>query len=621
MAQETNQLQIISKPVLIENEIISSANKDSNGEVCAGLIVIHDMEGLTYDSYNKIVKITSNPGRDLLFISTTEQVVTIFKSGYQPLKLVFNELGIKLKSGEVWQIKVTGDKKTNLLPINFIITDKKEKPIKDATIIIDGLDKSTEKTPLLNIGKHNLVIQKTGYRALNTEITVTEKDVLFSFTLTAIELMVVEIISEPNEAAIYIDGVNEGVTNLPVFRYPSIYKLRLSKSGYLDIEKEIEVKEGSENKFTFNLVKNISSLRLTVTPADAEVEINNKSYGQSRNIEMAPGSHLLVIKKTGYREVRETINLLLNQPLSKTIGLEPIIGNLQIRILPMEAEGKLLKDGKEIARWNGAKIIKDLIIGSYTLEARLDGYERITKEINITEDKTIIEDIKLNSVVVSKPAMASKIDNMVYVEGGEFMMGSESGSSDEKPVHKVVVKSFYIDKYEVTQSEYEKVMGNNPSYFKNPSAPVEQVSWNDAVAYAQKIGKRLPTEAEWEYAARGGNKSKGYKYSGSNSIGDVAWYDSNSSSKTRPVGTKEPNELGIYDMSGNVWEWCSDWYSDTYYSSSPLTNPTGPSSGTYRVLRGGSWVTDDIYCRVAFRVRSYPTYRLYSVGFRCVQDK
>lgn len=209
MAQETNQLQIISKPVLIENEIISSANKDSNGEVCAGLIVIHDMEGLTYDSYNKIVKITSNPGRDLLFISTTEQVVTIFKSGYQPLKLVFNELGIKLKSGEVWQIKVTGDKKTNLLPINFIITDKKEKPIKDATIIIDGLDNSREKTPLLNIGKHNLVIQKTGYRALNTEITVTEKDVLFSFTLTAIELMVVEIISEPNEAAIYIDGVNE----------------------------------------------------------------------------------------------------------------------------------------------------------------------------------------------------------------------------------------------------------------------------------------------------------------------------------------------------------------------------------------------------------------------------
>jgi formylglycine-generating enzyme required for sulfatase activity len=219
-------------------------------------------------------------------------------------------------------------------------------------------------------------------------------------------------------------------------------------------------------------------------------------------------------------------------------------------------------------------------------------------------------------------------EGMIFVEGGEYLMGSENGDGDEKPVHKVMVNSFYIDKYEVTQREYEKVMGNNPSYSKNPSAPVEQVSWNDAVAYAQKIGKRLPTEAEWEYAARGGNKSRGYTYSGSNTIGDVAWYGSNSRGTTRPVGTKQPNELGIYDMSGNVWEWCSDWYSDTYYSSSPLTNPTGLSSGTYRVLRGGSWDNLDLNCRVANRLRDdpasrdvIPTIRSYYYGFRCVQDK
>jgi formylglycine-generating enzyme required for sulfatase activity len=134
-----------------------------------------------------------------------------------------------------------------------------------------------------------------------------------------------------------------------------------------------------------------------------------------------------------------------------------------------------------------------------------------------------------------------------------------------------------MDATEVTQAEYRKVMGKNPSHFSGcDDCPVEQVSWNKANEYAKKVGKRLPTEAEWEYAARGGNKSKGYRYSGSNGIDAVGWYDDNSSGKTHPVAQKQPNELGLYDMSGNVWEWCSDWYGS--YSSSPQNNPQGPNS-------------------------------------------
>ena len=215
--------------------------------------------------------------------------------------------------------------------------------------------------------------------------------------------------------------------------------------------------------------------------------------------------------------------------------------------------------------------------------------------------------------------------DMVYVKGGTFTMGAtaEQGSdaqSDEKPTHSVTVSDFYIGRYEVTQAQWKAVMGSNPSYFKGDNLPVEWVSWDDIQEFIKKLnaktGKRfrLPTEAEWEYAARGGNKSKGYKYSGSNSVYDVAWYYSNSDNKTHPVGQKRPNELGIYDMSGNVFEWCQDW--DGNYSSSSQTNPSGPSSGTFRVLRGGCWVDYSSYSRVSYRLSLTPGSRKNGSGFR-----
>ena len=205
--------------------------------------------------------------------------------------------------------------------------------------------------------------------------------------------------------------------------------------------------------------------------------------------------------------------------------------------------------------------------------------------------------------------------DMVSVAGGTFTMGatSEQGGeavSDEKPTHKVTLSDYMIGKTEVTQELWQAVMGSNPSYFKGDNLPVEQVSWNDCQEFIKKLNSlsglnfRLPTEAEWEYAARGGNKSKGYKYSGSNDIGSVAWYVGNSSSKTHEVATKYPNELGLYDMSGNVWEWCSDWYGS--YNSGSQTNPKGPSSGSDRVCRGGGWGGNARFCRVSDRYCSDP---------------
>ena len=240
-----------------------------------------------------------------------------------------------------------------------------------------------------------------------------------------------------------------------------------------------------------------------------------------------------------------------------------------------------------------------------------------------------------NATTEQKRILGKLIDDMVKVEGGSFTMGAtaeqgDDADSDESPTHRVTLDSYYIGKYEVTQEQWKAVMGSNPSDFSGNNKPVETVSWNDCQKFIKKLNQltglkfRLATEAEWEYAARGGNKSKGYKYSGSNSLGDVAWYkvnsyDLGSSSPdygTHQVGTKSPNELGIYDMSGNVLEWCSDMYG--YYSSSPSTNPTGPTSGFGRVLRGGSWNYYAQFCRVAFRFDNTPDYRSSRNGFRLV---
>ena len=215
---------------------------------------------------------------------------------------------------------------------------------------------------------------------------------------------------------------------------------------------------------------------------------------------------------------------------------------------------------------------------------------------------------------------------MIAVKGGTFRMGATAEHADyaydrEYPVHNVTLSDFYIGETEVTQELWDAVMGSNPSYFTgNMQYPVEYVSWNECQEFISKLNAltgenfKLPTEAQWEYAARGGNKASGYLYSGSNNIGDVAWYNNNSNDKTHAVKTKAPNELGIYDMSGNVWEWCSDWSGS--YSSSLVTDPVGPSSGSDRVLRGGNWYGHAFHCRVTNRPESNPDYRDLSFGLR-----
>ncbi len=243
-----------------------------------------------------------------------------------------------------------------------------------------------------------------------------------------------------------------------------------------------------------------------------------------------------------------------------------------------------------------------------------------------TEGDSLAADSAVATIVVPDncPEVIKKLEeNMVRVEGGTFTMGatSEQGSPyiDEKPTHQVTLSTYYIGKYEVTQAEWQAVMGTNPSDFKGDNLPVECVSWDDCQEFIRKLNEltgkqfRLPTEAEWEYAARGGNLTQGYKYAGGDEVDSVAWTAENSG-RTHPVGLKRPNELGLYDMSGNVWEWCQDWYGD--YSNASQTNPQGPGSGYNRVLRGGGWLNVAQCCRLSCRRNFGPGMRGIDCGLR-----
>ncbi len=207
-------------------------------------------------------------------------------------------------------------------------------------------------------------------------------------------------------------------------------------------------------------------------------------------------------------------------------------------------------------------------------------------------------------------------EGMVWIPAGEFVMGM-AGSSNKTP-HTVYLDGFFIDMFEVVQKDYERLRGANPSKFVGEMNPADQVNWYEARGYCTKAGKRLPTEAEWEKAARGGTQTR--YFWGEDMNLEYAWFDDNSEEHTHPVGTRKPNAYGVYDTSGNVWEWLADWYEREYYERSPAKNPKGPAEGSEKALRGGSWYSSDRHLTPATRYWSDPYVRNSNFGFRCAKD-
>ncbi|MDY5125008.1 MAG: SUMF1/EgtB/PvdO family nonheme iron enzyme [Prevotella sp.] len=435
----------------------------------------------------------------------------------------------------------------------------------------------------------------------------------------------------PAKAVVMIDGVlqpldDDGALTLRLARGP--HTLAIQAPGYdaysssFDLGKERMAKEVA-------LVSALAHLSLNCATTGVGLYVNDqfKANG-SWNGALMPGVYLLEARKEGHYTQKQSVTLAAKE--KKTIDLPALTartGNLDVNYKPINCEVYL--DGTRLGV--SPDMFKNIIMGKHKIKISKAGYTTKEVTIDITEGQTATLTGSLEKVAFDGNNKAFTVKGvtftMVAVEGGTFMMGATSEQrrdayNDAKPVHQVTLSSYYIGQTEVTQALWKAVMGNNPSRFKGDNKPVEQVSWDDCQEFVIKLNQltgkrfRLPTEAEWEYACRGGKKSSGYKYSGSNTIDYVAWCYGNSSDETHPVATKSPNELGIYDMSGNVCEWCQDWKDS--YSSAAQTNPTGASSGSYRVGRGGSWYNSAEICRLFFRYSISPGYRTPDLGLRLV---
>lgn len=386
------------------------------------------------------------------------------------------------------------------------------------------------------------------------------------------------------------------------------------------------------------LKSNFAEVSLKVD-ADAEIWVNNDKKGvRSWTGSLGKGTYKIECKQEGH-ETSLTTKEITAAMNGQTITLSapvPIYGSLNVESTPIGAT--IYIDGKEIGKT--PRYIDEVLIGQRALRLMKEGCEEYSETVSLAKGER-----KQVKAVLNKQEVQQSIETtttaseyqtitidgvsftMKLVEGGTFQMGSNDcyAESDEKPVHDVTLSSYYIGETEVTQALWKAVMGNNPSYFKGDNLPVEQVSWNDCQEFIrklnQKTGKsfRLPTEAEWEYAARGGKKSKGYKYAGSDNEDSVAWYYDNSNKQTHQVKGKLPNELGIFDMCGNIWEWCIDWYGK--YDGGSQINPIGSPSGSRRVLRGGGWHFDNNSCRALNRSYDFPNEKNYGIGFRLCLPK
>ena len=487
-------------------------------------------------------------------------------------------------------------------------------------------------------GTQHLVIKKDLYADFNENFEMTDGafKIIENLTLKPI-YATINLRTNPSNAAIYINKNN--VSNKGELKNYKVnsgnYFIEAKLKNYKDFQKNIILKEQENFTETIQLEPQVGELNIETTPEDCDIYLNGVKQNRLtpavlRNIQV--GSYQLELKKEGFTSIKKQIEIKDGET---TKIFEKLIAGITIPIITEPSNATIEIDGIYLGI---SPISYKFTIGkNYNIKITKENYKPINETIFITENVYKLPVYNLEKIIILPEI------EMVFVQGGTFTMGctDEQGSdcaSDEKLAHQVTLSDYYIGKYEVTQGFWKKVMGNNPSRFINcgDDCPVESVSWNDCQEFISKLNQltgkrfRLPTEAEWEYAARGGSKaSYQTKYAGSNAFGEVAWYGDNSDVNypggfeengrklgTHTVGTKKPNALGIYDMSGNVWEWCNDWFGD--YSSGGVMNPKGASTGSYRVIRGGSWGGNGYYNRVSNRSIDYPSGSYDYLGFRLV---
>ncbi len=453
--------------------------------------------------------------------------------------------------------------------------------------------------------------------------------------------VVVSFTSDPAGAMVEIDGRPVGQTPCTRPLAPGLYQVGIKKVRYMPHNTLLEVKAGLA-PVTATLTPDFGWLTVTSDPPGLAVTIDGREAGATplRALEIDTGAHDVLVTSPVHHDEGERV--VIDRGERETVDVAPVPRNGGLKVIATDADGnavmgRVLIDGVDAGATYAPITV---LMGRHEVEVRSDagGW---TGAVTVVERELAT----VEAVVESSAAASLRGMTLVGIPAGTFTMGSPSGESgrdgDEKQHRVTLTRGFLMSATEVTQAQYEAVMGSNPSEFKGASRPVEMVSWYDAVRFCNALseregltaayrisgenvtwnldadGYRLPTEAEWEYACRAGTTTRFHSGNSDSDLELVGWYSGNSGEQTHDVGTKQPNAWGLYDMHGNVWEWCWDWYGD--YGGS-VTDPAGPRSGSRRVLRGGSWYFLAQHCRSANRYRFNPDGRDSSFGFRVVRS-
>ena len=460
-----------------------------------------------------------------------------------------------------------------------------------------------------------------------------------------------DIRSEPSGARVTLGGAEVGATPYTKERVSSgRHLVSLEMDLYEGVRDEIvEVRDGERTSKNFCLEPDFGTLVVASSPSGAKVKVDGIEKGVTPlSLRLSPGTYKVDVEKSGYhsRNYKSTVARSRRIAIGADQAvLERIVGSLLVLCDPPEPGASVFLDGEE--KGGAPLTILGIPVGGHNVEVRAKGKKGREKvEVMEGEVRTVTVALGVGAGRVVKGALGIE---MIEIPAGRFMMGSpksEKGRDDDERQQEIVISlPFLAAEHEVTQGLWKKVIGSNPSHFKNcgDDCPVEKVSWHDAVEFCNRLseregltpvyrirgkdvtwnkranGYRLPTEAEWEYACRAGTTTRFYTGNSDSDLGRAGWYRGNSGNKTHPVGQKAHNAWGLYDMHGNVWEWCWDWYGN--YSGKTVSDPAGPSSGSLRVYRGGGWRYVARRCRSAYRDRYDPGIRYYDLGFRLFRSK
>ncbi len=494
-------------------------------------------------------------------------------------------------------------------------------PEQGAKIVMDGkpLTQTTPaKTEALSSGEHTIQVLKDMYKPTIQKVIVNDGQTT-SVNLTMQANFAELSVTVPANATVFLNNSTKGKGNWQGRLGAGIYTVEARMEKHTTAKQDIELTAGDNKTIILSPLPIYGSLDLISKPLDAKITIDGKEYGSTPNTinKLLIGDYTVSLSKTGYATVNRTVTIAEG----KNTELNEILSNgrpISINSTPSGTDLYIDNQHVGLTPYSGS-----LSFGSHTIRIE-QGNKKAEKIVEIIQSGGETNFNMSFGLISFTETVKSVSFEMVAVKGGTFLMGSNEGEDDEKPVHSVTVSDFYIGKTEVTQALWVAVMGNNPSNKKGDKFPVENVSWNDCQQFITRLNQlnskkyRLPTEAEWEYAAGGGasNRTKWAGTNDENSLRNFALFSSNSGRETQQVTNKQPNALGIYDMSGNVWEWCLDLHGS--YPITTLNNPTGSSTGSYRVIRGGSWDSYSQRCRSTFRNPSSPSNFSNSIGFRLV---